>query len=64
MAWNKENCDNRGIPMYTLDDMPEDKRGKLWTLLVAYSRENDSPNVQGINLPGFKEGWDAMHSDF
>ena len=38
--------------MYTLEYMPADKRGKLWTLLVAFSRENGSPNMQGINLPG------------
>ena len=49
--------------MYTLDDMPEELREKLWTYLLAKSRENGSPNMQGINIGGFMEGWVAIHDD-
>ena len=60
----KLNSTNRGVPMYNLDDMPEEMREKFWTYFLAKSRENGSPNMQGINVGGFMVGWTTIHEDF
>ena len=46
----KQNCDARGVPFISRDDVPEDMQQKFFAYLCAKSEDD------GITLPGFMAG--------